>query len=140
MTQPVERPIPPSEDTHPYGVRIALVLGNNVDLELHRLDTLLPFGNDHVLTIRQSHVNPREQANNLQRVSVQLEGFRTATEAETAGQRLSLAVLWSGVSKGFSLTFERWAGNLPFVVYDRTQGGGISVRAEGRVFQRVIGR
>jgi hypothetical protein len=137
MTQTPEKPTPPPEDTHPYGVRIALVLGSNVDLELHRLDTLLPFGVAGVITIRQSHTNPREQANKLQRVSVQLEGFRTAGEAEAAGQRLSLAVLWSGVSKGFTLTFERWAGAFPFVVYDRTQGGGISVRAEGRVFQRI---
>jgi hypothetical protein len=127
--------VAPSEQTHPYGVSVDLVLGNNVDLELGDADASLTFGPDHVLTIRQTHTSPTEQANNLQHVSLQLEGFRTASEAEAAGRFLAIAVLWSAVSKRFTLVFEKWSGSLPFVVYERAvQGSRFAVRGEGRSF------
>jgi hypothetical protein len=126
-------PAPPSRDTHPYAIHVSLTLGSNVELELSEDGALFPFANDCTIRLVKEHALPREQANYLQRVSVHLEGFSTACEAERAGKLLVLSLLWVAASKRVTIAFEKWTGEFPFAVRDRTQSAGASSRAEGRV-------
>ncbi len=58
-------------------------------------------------------------------------------EAEQAGKMLALSLLWVAASKQVTLTFERWTGNFPFSVRDRTKSAGMEMRAEGHPFREV---
>ena len=42
------------------------------------------------------------------------------------------AVLWVAASKRVTIAFEKWTGDYPFAVRDRTRSDGVSGRAEGR--------
>jgi len=62
------------------------------------------------------------------RYSVELTGYRTAADAESAGKRLAFSLLWSSVSFGMPLQLE-YATVEPCRVFDRTTGGGVFGRA-----------
>jgi len=110
------------------------VLGSNVELDLSEDEVRLPFAGDYTIRIRKKRTNSREQAIFLKRIAVQLEAFSSASEAERAGRRLVMSVLWVAVSKRVSIALGKWTGDHPFAVRDRTQSAGISFGAEGRVF------
>lgn len=62
-----------------------------------------------------------------QKLDVCIEGFATASEAETKGLKLSLALLWAAISKKYPLRLE-YHTPLPCMVYDRTcSAQGLSV-------------
>ena len=124
---------PPPVSTHPYAVRISLLLGNNVELDAAEDDVRLPFSQDAVLRIAKEARNPREEALSLTRVTVDLEAFSTAADAEQAGKLLVLSLLWMSASEKVTIAFRTRTGAFPFAVRDRTRGGGISAEAEGRV-------
>ena len=125
------------ESSHPYAVNISLTLGNNVELIMDSPLAQFPFAGNHIIRIVREHTNNREQANHLKRISVRLEAFSSACEAEHAGKMLALSLLWVAASKRITLTFERWTGKFPFTIRDRTQATGIEVHGEGRGFQEV---
>lgn len=137
MTTDHPAPAPLPESSHPYAVRVSLRLGSNVELGLTEDEVLLPFADDYTLRVVQEHVNPREQVIFLKRITVHLEAFSSACEAERAGKLLAIAVLWVAASKRVTIDFERRTGDFPFAIRDRTQSSGISMRAEGRVHANV---
>jgi hypothetical protein len=131
-------PVPLPESTHPYAVRVSLVLGTNVELNMTEDEVCLPFTDDYTIRIVKEHANPREQAASLKRVTVDLEAFPSACEAERAGKLLTASVLWVAASKRVTIAFERRTGDFPFAVRDRTQSTGSSLRAEGRVHFNIM--
>lgn len=131
-----EPPSPP-EDAFPYGARVDVLLGNNVDPDFPEIERRAALDGATVLRVITQQPNAREQANNHKRLSFRVEGFRSASEAEQAGIRLVRGVLWAATSQKFALAFERWVGSSPFAVYDRTRGPGIELRGEARVYQRL---
>ena len=97
----------------------------------------LPFAETSTIRIVKEQANPREQAIFIKRVTVDLEAFSSAGEAERAGKLLVVSILWVAASKRVTIAFEKWTGDYPFAVRDRTLSAGISVRAEGRVYSTV---
>ncbi len=62
-----------------------------------------------------------------------IEGFATAGEAEAMGLKLSLALLWSAITKYFGIRLH-YHSPLPCIVYDRTDShGGFSMRGYATV-------
>jgi Apea-like HEPN len=122
------------ETTHPYAVRVSLKLGSNVELNLGDDDVRLPFGGDFLLRIQKEHTSPDEQANFIKHISVDLEAFPSAGEAERAGRLLTLSLLWIAASKRVTVGFGKWTGQYPFAIRDRTRSDGITCHARGRVF------
>jgi len=133
MTTDQADPTPLPESTHPYAVRVSLVFGSNADLEMSENEMRFRFAGDYTIRVVKELANPREQANALKRLSVHLEAFPSASEAERAGKLLAVSLLWLAASKRVTLAFEKWTGDFPFAIRDRTQSPGLTVRAEGRV-------
>lgn len=129
--------VPLPETTHPYAVRVSLQLGSNVELDLSEDEIRLPFAEASTVRIAKEVANPREQAVFIKRITVDLEAFSSACEAERAGKILVVSILWVASSKRVTMAFEKWTGDYPFAVLDRTRSSDISVRAEGRVHSTV---
>jgi hypothetical protein len=103
MTTQMPTPALLPESTHPYVVRVSLALGNNVEIDLSDEDMRLPFAGDYTIRIVKEQTNPREQANFIERISVHLEAFSSACEAERAGKLLVLSLLWVSASKRITI-------------------------------------
>ncbi len=130
MNQPnASPPLPPSAATHPYGARVKLLFGSDVELHIPGGNAQAALADGTVATIHVEPRSSREEAANLTRATFSFEGYSSATDAEEAGNRAAVALLWSAVSKRFSMRVEHTA-----IVYLRNSGGGLSVRAEGRAF------
>lgn len=123
--------------SHPYSVRIDLTLGYNIELLMKEEELRFPFAENRIIRIVREHLNNREKANFLKRVSIHLEAFSSACEAEQAGKMLALSLLWVAASKRFTLAFERWTGKYPFGVRDRTKPDGLGTRGEGHAYREV---
>ena len=130
-------PAPLPKTTHPYAVRVSLTLGSNLELNLSEDDVRLPFADNYTLRVVKEHANPREEAIFHKRITVYLEAFPSACQAERAGKLLALSLLWVAASKRVAIRFERWAGDFPFAVRDRNQCAGPEWRAEGRVHSNI---
>ena len=126
-----------SKSTHPYAVRVSLLLGSNIELDLKEDEVRLPFATNYIIRIAKESANPREQAVSHKRVTVDLEAFPSASEAERAGRFLVLSLLWVAASKRVTIAFDQYTGEYPFAVRDRTQSAGISCRGYGRAFFRI---
>lgn len=129
--------IPLPETTHPYAVRVSLQLGSNVELDLNEDEIRLPFAQTSTIRIAKELANPREQAVFIKRITIDLEAFSSACEAERAGKILVVSILWVAASKRVTIAFEKWTGDYPFAVRDRTRPPGFSIRAEGRAHSTV---
>jgi hypothetical protein len=77
---------PLSERTHPYSVRMQLVLGSNIELLLDEDDVRLPFAGLYTLSIIRERTSETEKANNQTRIGVHIDAFSSACEAERAGR------------------------------------------------------
>jgi hypothetical protein len=78
-------PKPPKdfpEHTHPYSVKMQLLLGSDIKLLLDADDVQLPFAGLYTLRIIRERTSAREEANNRTRVTMHLNAFPSASEAE----------------------------------------------------------
>lgn len=131
MDNPIDSPKPPPEATHPYSVRMALLLGSNLNLLLDDDELSITFARDYVLRFVAARTPPREEANRQRRLGIHLDAFSSAAEAERAGKLLTLSVLWFAAYKAVTIGFRRRTGDYPFAVRDRTVPPGITMQAEG---------
>src|SRR4051812_11389371 len=89
----------PSELTHPYSVRFTMLLGSNVELDLAEDEVRVPFGKDQILIIKKL----KELANNVRTISLDVEAFSTACEAERAGTLMAFSLMWLAASKRITI-------------------------------------
>ncbi len=129
--------VPLPNTTHPYAARVSLLLGSNVELNLSEDEIRLPFSEACTIRIAKEASSPGEQAVFIKRVTVDLEAFSSACEAERAGKLLVVSMLWVAASKRVTIAFEKWTGDYPFAVRDRTRSSGPSFCAECRVHSMV---
>lgn len=120
---------------NPYAAKITVTIGSNANLEFAG-DVCLLVKESVIVTLQVLHREPRDEILNVTKVQALVEGFATAAEAEQYGLRLSLALLWTAISKQFSMRLD-YHTPLPTMVYDRTQHGGMSMSAEGRVYRNL---
>jgi hypothetical protein len=113
----------------PYGAYIDFFL-NEDDIQFSLDGPASVLASDNAIV--QLDVSPEQPLGPLKRFKryrANIEGFTTACEAEMMGLKLSLALLWSAVSRKFGMRLD-YHSTLPCTVYDRTQEhGGMSMRA-----------
>ena len=124
---------PPPASTHPYAVRFELTLGSNVELSFVEDEARVAFGTADVLVIKKI----RELPFHMTLVSLDVEAFCSAANAERAGQLLAFSLMWLAVSKRVTVGFAKWTGGWPFAVRDRTRSDGFTSRGEGRGYVRL---
>jgi hypothetical protein len=90
----------------------------------------IPFVSGAFLTLAPARSAPWDGG---RKYSMQLEGFATATAAESAARRLVQAILWMAVSSDAPLRLD-YRSYEPFSIFDRTRSGGTHVEAYGEVF------
>lgn len=123
----VERQLILSRDQRrKYGVRIKFEVLKSLDIgELDNATLLLPDG--PIVTIVPDQMAPWE---NGRRYMATLEGFSTATAAESAGHRLYQTLLACAVGLNFGMRFQ-YSSHEPPEVFDRTVAEGIRCFAYG---------
>jgi hypothetical protein len=120
----------------PYAARIDFFLGEGIQLSLDGPASLLA-ADDAIVGLDLAPDQPLGPLKHLKRYRASIEGFATASHAEAMGLKLALALLWSAITKAFTMRLDYHAP-LPCVVYDRSNvSGGISFRAYGSVFSRA---
>lgn len=123
-----------SPKRRPYASKIAIVLGEGYEFGFDG-ETCLLIDEKYIITISSSSEMPEKDGKKLQKLIATIEGFATAGHAEEMGLKLSLAILWSGVSKRWPIKLEYHTPQ-PCMVYDRTQsksGFFITGRASAHV-------
>jgi len=117
----------------PYAVRVDFLLGKDIQLPLEGPVCLLAK-DDAVVELQLSPDKPLGDLQHLKCYRATIQGFQIYHEAELNGLRLSTALLWTAISRKFTLKLEYHA-LFPYVIYDRTiQFGGVSSRAYGSTF------
>lgn len=114
-------------DRRPYGSKVKIILSDAHHFGFDGESCLL-LSNDLIIRLIPQKNNKFE----VQNFTAIVEGFATATEAEQAGLRFAMSVLWAAVSLKCPLRLE-YHTPLPCVVYDRMPrsellvlGGGVS--------------
>lgn len=130
-TNAPDSPSAPPTTTHPYAVRVPLVLGNEVNLTLKEDEALLQvFGRNGTIRLTPEHTSPWENSNGLKRLTATVEAFDSASAAERGGMKFVGALLWVAVAKNISMVVETRTGIFPFSVRDRNQSTGVTCRSE----------
>lgn len=137
MTRKQITPSPLPEQTHPYSVRMHLVLGSNLELMFDSEEIRLPFAGSYTLRLVTERTPAREEALFHRRIALYLDAFSSACEAERAGRLLTASLLWFAAFKRVTIGFRKRTGDYLFAIRDRTQSAGLSVEAEGRAFYKV---
>jgi len=109
-----------SPTKRPYGAGIGFLLSNSNRFGFEGESCLLV--KDDVV-VRLSPGVRKEGEFEVQDFSAAVEGFATAGEAEQAGLKLSLSILWASVSMECPLRLQ-YHTPLPSIVYDRTRSRG----------------
>ncbi|MBW4423405.1 MAG: hypothetical protein KME50_02805 [Nostoc desertorum CM1-VF14] len=104
----------------PYGSKVDIILGGDSQFGFDG-ESCLILGNELIVRLI-----PRQNKKfEFQKFTAYLEGFATASEAEEAGLKFAMSVLWAAVSLRCPLRLE-YHTPLPCVVYDRTSHEGMS--------------
>ncbi|MEH2133875.1 MAG: hypothetical protein V7K86_25340 [Nostoc sp.] len=110
----------------PYGSKVDIILGDTYQFGFDG-ESCLILGNDLIVRLIPRQNNKFE----FQKFTAYLEGFATASEAEEAGLKFAMSVLWAAVSLKCPLRLE-YHTPLPCVVYDRTPQEGMLMGVEFR--------
>ena len=112
-----------SHKRRPYASRIAMVLPEGLEYGFDGETSLLL---DEPYIVRIKPIEKKKEGSNQQKLNVIVEGFATACEAEKMGLKLSLALLWSAISRKWPLKLDYHTPQ-PCMVFDRNQNrGGLS--------------
>jgi hypothetical protein len=113
---------------HPYGARIDFFLDEEgIQFSLDGPASLLAT-DDAIVRLDLAPDQPLGPLKHKKLYRANIEGFATAGEAEAMGLKLSLALLWSAITKFFGMRLE-YHSPLPCIVYDRTDShSGMSTR------------
>jgi len=115
------RVIHTSKNRRPYGAKLEFLLQDHYTFKFDG-DCSLLIEKGLVLNVKPKNDNPHLKGGC---VEVIIDGFATAGEAEKAGLKIALGLLWSAVSKSYSARL-LYKTPLPCKVYDRTASVGDS--------------
>jgi hypothetical protein len=118
-----------SPKRRPYASKISIILPEGIE---YRFDgeTSLLLEVPYIVRIEPA----KETANgkNTQKLTAIAEGFSTAGEAEQVGLKLSLAIMWSAVSRKWPLKLD-YSTPQPCMIFNRTQTGGIGMSCSASI-------
>ena len=117
-----------SKKRRPYGVKLKFLLQEHYDFQLDGACNLL-VTKGLILEVIPENDNPHLKG---YCIKVTVDGFATAGEAEQAGLKVALGLLWSAVSKQYSARL-LYNTPLPCSVYDRNTSQGLVARGYATV-------
>jgi hypothetical protein len=124
-----------SPNRRPYASKIAMILGEGLEFGFDGEACLLTE-EKCIVRISPDKEKAKRDGKKLQKLNATIEGFATAGQAEQMGLKLSLALLWSAVSRKWPLKLDYHTPQ-PCMVYDRTQNrGGFHIVASGSLHLR----
>jgi hypothetical protein len=115
----------------PYGSRVDIVLGNS-DRFAFDAEASLLVSNNCIVRLRPG--TGTIGGDKVQKITAMIEGFATAGEAEQAGLKFSMSMLWLAISMACPLRLE-YHTPLPCAVYDRTQRRGLTARGDAHLLR-----
>jgi hypothetical protein len=117
----------------PYAAAVRFILRSDRDLKFEREVSLL-VSNVEIIKLRD--VPSKDSTEIHERTfEARVEGFTTASEAERAGLKLVLALLWTAVSRCIPMRLD-YHTPLPCTVFDRTLPVPVRFTSEVTVQQR----
>jgi hypothetical protein len=118
-----------SPKRRPYASKISIILPEGLE---YRFDgeTSLLLEVPYIVRIKPAKETENGRTN--QKLTAIAEGFSTAGEAEQAGLRLSLAIMWSAVSRKWPLKLDYHTPQ-PCMIFDRTQTGGLGISCSASI-------
>lgn len=111
-----------SPKRRPYASKISLVLGEGLKFGFDG-EVCLLLDTNCIVRVQPEKEKINEKGKVLQKLTATIEGFDTAGKAEQMGLKLSLALLWTAVSKKWNLKLDYHTPR-PCMVFDRTQNAG----------------
>jgi len=111
-----------SPNRRPYASKIAMILGEGLEFGFDGEACLLTE-EKCIVRISPDKEETKKDGKKLQKLNATIEGFATASQAELMGLKLSLALLWSAVSRKWPVRLDYHTPQ-PCMVYDRTQNRG----------------
>lgn len=124
-----------SPKRRPYASKIALVLAEGLEYGFDG-EACLMLDGDFVVRVKPEDQKINEDGKKLQKLTATIEGFATAGKAEEMGLKLSLALLWTAVSRKWHLKLDYHTPQ-PCMVFDRTQSlGGLRFSGHASVLLR----
>lgn len=124
-----------SPKRRPYASKISLILGEGLEYGFDGEACLL-IDTNYIVRVRPEKEKINEKGKVLQKLTATIEGFDTAGKAEQMGLKLSLALLWTAVSKKWNLKLDYHTPQ-PCMVFDRTQStGGLRITGHGTIHVR----
>jgi len=103
----------------PYAAKISLILDKGLDYGFDG-ETSLLLEIPYIVKIRPEETTGVSEQVKYQKLTATIEGFQKAKEAEQMGLKLSLALLWTSISKKWPIKLE-YHTPWPSIVFDRTQ-------------------
>lgn len=122
---------------YPYSIRMILRLGSDIEIDLETESISLQFAGNYSAKLTKLHTTPKEKELRIKRYMLNLDAFKTASEAEKVGVSFAWSILWVAVSKRVSIAVEKWSGASPFTVHDRSLTSGLEARSEGYVYYPI---
>lgn len=110
-----------SSTRRPYAARLKIVLDDSTKLSIDGSTTLLT--NSNYIIKLEPEIGKYKDG---QEISVIVEGFATAGEAEKAGLRATLGMLWAAITGRYAVRLV-YHTPLPCTVFDRTQSKGLTM-------------
>lgn len=123
-----------SPKRRPYASKITIVLEEGFEYGFDG-ETCLLLDGDFLVRIKPETEKTKHDKKNLQQITAIIEGFNTARKAEEMGLRLTLALLWTAISKKWHLKLNYHTPQ-PCLVFDRTQSRD-GIRLSGRAYISV---
>jgi hypothetical protein len=115
-------------EKRPYGIKLVFQVLDIGVLEDIQHVTIF-FDDGTYATLAPEHQSSWERG---QRLSLTLEGFATASEAERQGRMLVQALLWTSICLNIGVRLN-YHTHEPTIVYDRSRSSGFSMRSEARL-------
>ncbi|MDD2338472.1 MAG: HEPN domain-containing protein [Geobacteraceae bacterium] len=112
-----------SPKRRPYASKISIALPEGLEYRFDGETTLLL---DAPYIVRIKPIIQKEGGKNPQKLTAIAEGFATACEAEQVGLKLSLAIMWSAVSRKWPIKLDYHTPQ-PCMIFDRTHTGGLGM-------------
>lgn len=118
-----------SPKRRPYASKISIILPEGIEYRFDGETSLLlevPY------IVRIKPAKDTEKGKNTQKLTAIAEGFSTAGEAEQVGLKLSLAIMWSAVSRKWPLRLD-YSTPQPCMIFNRTQTGGTGMSCSASI-------
>ena len=123
-----------SPNRRPYASEISFILSEGHEY-IFDGEACLLLDNDFIIKIFPEKKKTNDDKIGVQKLKAIIEGFSTTSTAEKMGLKLTLALLWTAISRKWYLKLD-YSTPQPALVFNRTQSRGLAATLHGTVIFR----